>query len=96
MGVASLIILIIGFGDYFPLFFWPLYKFAPLFGSFRIPSMIYILLPFTCSILAASSLHELSQSNHLDKLNSAQKPIILIVFRPMMKEFGLVVLSVRS
>ena len=80
MGVASLIILIIGFGDYFPLFFWPLYKFAPLFGSFRIPSMIYILLPFTCSILAASSLHELSQSNHLDKLNSAQKPIILILF----------------
>ena len=58
MGVASVIILIIGFGEHFPVLFWSLYKFAPMFGRFRVPSMIYILLPFTLSFLAAATLHQ--------------------------------------
>ena len=56
MAVASIIILIVGFGSYFPVLFWSLFKFAPMFSKFRIPSMIYILLPFTLAYLAASGL----------------------------------------
>tara|TARA_B100000029_G_scaffold216483_1_gene214287 strand:+ start:10352 stop:12649 length:2298 start_codon:yes stop_codon:yes gene_type:complete len=79
MGVASFIILLIGFGHYFPLFYWPLYKFAPLFSSFRIPSMIYILLPFTFSILAANCLNDLINYMDTNKFNIVQKPIIYVL-----------------
>ncbi|MFQ6616862.1 MAG: hypothetical protein ACE5HZ_08900 [Fidelibacterota bacterium] len=53
MIIATVIIIFIGFGKYFPLLFWPLFKFAPLFSKFRIPSMIYLLLPLTVGIVAA-------------------------------------------
>ncbi|SVB54908.1 uncharacterized protein METZ01_LOCUS207762, partial [marine metagenome] len=52
----SILVLIIGFGSHFSLLYKPLFYFAPFFSKFRIPSMIYILLPFTFSFLAASSL----------------------------------------
>ena len=54
--ISTILIFIIGFGKFFPILFWPIYKFAPLFSSFRIPSMIYVLLPFTFSILSSLGL----------------------------------------
>lgn len=53
MTVATAIILVIGFGKYVPVLYWPLFKFAPLFSKFRIPSMIYVLLPLTLGAVAA-------------------------------------------
>ncbi|MFQ6674098.1 MAG: hypothetical protein ACE5GH_04860, partial [Fidelibacterota bacterium] len=56
MAAASVIIIVIGFGKYFPVLFWPLFKFAPFFSKFRIPSMIYVLLPLTVGIVAAGGM----------------------------------------
>ena len=41
--ISTLLIIIIGFGKFFPLLFWPIYKFAPLFSSFRVPSMLSLI-----------------------------------------------------
>lgn len=56
MIVTTAFIIVIGFGRYFPILFWPLFKFAPFFGKFRIPSMIYVLLPLTVGTVAAGGL----------------------------------------
>ncbi|MDP7122495.1 MAG: hypothetical protein QF770_09585 [Candidatus Marinimicrobia bacterium] len=85
MGVASVIILIIGFGEHFPVLFWPLYKFAPMFGRFRVPSMIYILLPFTLSFLAAATLHHtcIALESRSDQFEIIKKRTVMV--------FGMVV-----
>lgn len=80
MGVASVIILVIGFGVHFPVLFWPLFKLAPMFGRFRIPSMIYILLPFTFSVLSSTTLHNLTQTfkSKADKRDEIRKKVVLV------------------
>jgi len=83
MIISSILILIIGFGKFFPILFWPLYKFAPLFNSFRVPSMIYILLPFTFSVLACfglSGLIEEIKKNNNKLSKNIIYPIILFFF----------------
>lgn len=70
--ISTLLIIIIGFGKFFPLLFWPIYKFAPLFSSFRVPSMIYVLLPFTFAILSTlglSGIIKYFQSKKEKKIN---------------------------
>jgi len=54
--VTSGLILLVGFGNYIPLLYGPLFKLAPFFSKFRVPSMIYALLPFTFGVLAAFGL----------------------------------------
>lgn len=54
--VTTLLILLVGFGKYFPVLFGPLYYYAPFFSKFRVPSMIYAMLPFTFGILGAFGL----------------------------------------
>ncbi|NQV38584.1 MAG: YfhO family protein [Candidatus Marinimicrobia bacterium] len=78
--VASGIILIIGFGEYFPVFFRPLFEFAPFFSKFRIPSMIYLLLPITMGYLGGRGLQNVI--HHLEDDINPQKTLkwILIVF----------------
>ena len=51
--VTTILILITGFGKFFPLLYKPFFELFPFFSKFRIPSMIYALLPITISILAA-------------------------------------------
>lgn len=53
------VILLIGFGRNLPLLFWPMYEFLPMFSRFRVPSMIYALLPFFVALLAAEGLQSL-------------------------------------
>ena len=60
--VATGLFLIVGFGKYFPVLYWPLFKFAPLFSKFRIPSMIYIVLIFTVTYLGAVGLEKVIQT----------------------------------
>ena len=80
MGVATVIILIIGFGEHFPVLFWPLYQFSPMFGRFRVPSMIYILLPFTLSFLSATTLHQICEilESKSEKMEHLRKRIIVV------------------
>ncbi|MCH8013062.1 MAG: YfhO family protein [Candidatus Marinimicrobia bacterium] len=54
--VTSGLILLVGFGKYIPLLYGPLFNLAPFFSKFRVPSMIYALLPFTFGILSAIGL----------------------------------------
>lgn len=54
--VTTIMILIVGFGSYFPVLFGPLFKLAPFFSKFRVPSMIYLLLPLTVGYLGARGL----------------------------------------
>ena len=51
--ITTILILITGFGKFFPLLYKPFFELFPFFSKFRIPSMIYALLPVTISILAA-------------------------------------------
>ena len=51
--ITTILILIPGFGKFFPLLYKPFFELFPFFSKFRIPSMIYALLPITISILAA-------------------------------------------
>jgi hypothetical protein len=57
---VSLVLLLIGFGSHMPILFGPLYKLVPYFNKFRVPSMIYSLLPLTLGFLVASGLDALS------------------------------------
>tara|TARA_B100000315_G_scaffold260719_1_gene324415 strand:- start:6238 stop:8568 length:2331 start_codon:yes stop_codon:yes gene_type:complete len=57
--VTGALILIAGFGKYIPILFSPLYHWAPLFAKFRVPSMIYALLPYIIGMLAAYGLHSI-------------------------------------
>ncbi len=76
VAVASVIILVIGFGEHFPFLYWPLFELAPMFDRFRIPSMIYILLPFTCSILASIAIHDFANASKNGLSENIQKRII--------------------
>ncbi|NHZ85721.1 MAG: YfhO family protein [Planctomycetia bacterium] len=51
--VSTGLILFVGFGKYIPVLYGPLYKLAPFFSKFRVPSMIYALLPLPMGLLAA-------------------------------------------
>ncbi len=54
--IATVLILLVGFGKNFPLLYRPLFELAPMFSKFRVPSMIYILLPLTVGVLGARGL----------------------------------------
>ncbi len=55
LGLA-VIILVIGFGRNLPVLYRPMYLLLPMFKSFRVPSMIYALLPLPAALLAARGL----------------------------------------
>jgi len=54
--IATALILLVGFGKHIPLLYRPLFELAPMFSKFRVPSMIYILLPLTVGVLGARGL----------------------------------------
>ena len=76
--IISLIFLVVGFGKHFPLLYRLLFDFAPFFSKFRIPSMIYLILVFTFSYLAATSIDYVIKSNKNDLLKNSQ--IVLSAF----------------
>ena len=67
--ISSLIIIVIGFGKHFSIFYDILFYLAPFFSKFRIPSMIYISLIFTFSVLSVSGISLLF---HMKKEDSIQ------------------------
>ncbi len=52
----SLFVLLVGFGRHLPLLYRPMYLLLPMFKSFRVPSMIYALLPIPAALLVARGL----------------------------------------
>ncbi len=64
------IAVVIGFGEHMPLLFWPMYHWAPYFNKFRIPSMIYMMLPLTVGILAAFGVQEITDETKRAKATS--------------------------
>tara|TARA_Y100001970_G_scaffold172632_1_gene210972 strand:+ start:1504 stop:3804 length:2301 start_codon:yes stop_codon:yes gene_type:complete len=50
---TTILILLTGFGSFFPILFKPFFEYFPFFSKFRVPSMIYALLAITFPILAA-------------------------------------------
>ena len=59
---TTLLVLITGFGSFFPVLYKPFFSIFPFFSKFRIPSMIYVLLAITIPILAAKGLDLLIQN----------------------------------
>ncbi len=55
----GLAVLLIGFGRYFPVLYGPMYKLFPMFSHFRIPSMIYSLLPLPVGLLCAEGVQRM-------------------------------------
>ncbi|MCK4305562.1 MAG: hypothetical protein KAY24_15095 [Candidatus Eisenbacteria sp.] len=52
----SCVILLIGFGRHLPVLYRPMYELLPMFNRFRVPSMIYALLPLLAAFLAAEAM----------------------------------------
>jgi hypothetical protein len=55
----TLILLLIGFGRYVPILYRPFYELIPFFNKFRVPSMVYALLPLALGYLLARGLDAL-------------------------------------
>jgi len=51
--IVSLLAILLGFGNHFPILFSPFFKWAPFFSKFRVPSMVYMTIPLMMSILGA-------------------------------------------
>ena len=56
----SLVMLLIGFGRHLPILYRPLFDFFPYFNKFRVPPMIYSLLPLTLGFMVARGLDTLA------------------------------------
>jgi len=80
--IISFIILVIGFGSHLPLFYKPLFKFAPFFSKFRVPSMIYMMLSLTMPMIAAISMDKIINEKYKKE-----------IFSNSLKVFGVFILS---
>ena len=78
----SFIILVIGFGSHLPLFYKPLFKFAPFFSKFRVPSMIYMMLSVLLPMIAAIGIDKIIKDKYIEK-----------VFNDSLKIFGFFIFS---
>jgi hypothetical protein len=73
MAIVSLLILITGFGHYFSVMFKTLYQLAPMFDKFRVPSMIYALLPISLGVVTSQGLENLMYLPERGKKGDSQK-----------------------
>lgn len=58
-GGISLFVLFVGFGKFLPLVYGPMYNVVPFFNRFRVPSMIYSILPLCLAFPVAAGLDAL-------------------------------------
>jgi hypothetical protein len=61
-GTLAGLSLLASFGKYFPILYWPMYKFLPFFNKFRSPDMIHVLFKFSMVVLAATGIQSLFES----------------------------------
>jgi hypothetical protein len=57
----SVIAIVIGLGQWFPVLYLPAYKLLPYFAKFRVPSMIYMLLPLSVGVVGAWALDQMME-----------------------------------
>jgi hypothetical protein len=79
LAVAALFTLLIAFGKHLPPVSYLMLHFVPLFGKFRAPVMMLILLQFACALLAGYGAHALIQrvSEQKEPLTRRIKPLAL-------------------
>ena len=58
-GGISLFVLLVGFGRFLPLVYGPMYHLVPFFNRFRVPSMMYSILPLCLAFPVAAGLDAL-------------------------------------
>jgi hypothetical protein len=58
--VAAAVVLVIGFGRHFPILYAPLYNGFPFFDKFRVPSMIYAMLPLVAAFAMLPALDKIA------------------------------------
>jgi hypothetical protein len=58
--VLVAVVLVIGFGKYVPILYRPLYEWVPQFDKFRVPSMIYAMLPLLAAPAIVTGLDRLA------------------------------------
>ncbi len=80
--IISIIILVIGFGSHLPLLYKPLFKFAPFFSKFRVPSMIYMMLSLTMPMIASIAIDKITNEKYKEE-----------VFSISLKVFGVFIFS---
>lgn len=79
----SLIVLLIGFGRFLPVIYGPMFAAVPFFNKFRVPSMIYGLLPLCLGWLVGTGVdavvHSVSESTRgtRGKKDEARGPLLL-------------------
>ena len=58
--IIAIAVLITGFGIHFSIMYKPLFKLAPFFSKFRVPSMIYMMLSLLLPMIAAIGLDKIT------------------------------------
>mgnify|MGYP001180387517 CR=1 FL=1 len=72
--IIAIAVLITGFGIHFSILYKPLFKLAPFFSKFRVPSMIYMMLSLLLPMIAAIGLDKITHKNNKNTLfNDAVK-----------------------
>ena len=79
--IIAIAVLVTGFGNHFSILYKPLFKFAPFFSKFRVPSMIYMMLSLLLPIIAATGLDKLINIKHKNTLlNDSVKVFGMFMF----------------
>jgi len=73
-------ILVIGFGRHLPLLFGPLYHLFPFFDKFRVPSMIYAMLPLLAAVPMALALDRVASGSPASRGLDRTLKVLLIGF----------------
>ena len=72
--IIAVAVLVTGFGSHFSILYKALFKLAPFFSKFRVPSMIYMMLSLLLPMIAAIGLDKLIDKNKNNNLfNNAGK-----------------------
>ena len=80
--LISFFILVVGFGSHFSIFYKPLFKFAPFFSKFRVPSMIYMMLSVLLPVIASIGIDKIIKDKYKTK-----------IFNDSLKFFGFFIFS---
>jgi len=75
---ASIALLVIGFGKHVPVLFGPIYHLVPLFDRFRVPSMIYSLLPLVAAMAMVVALDRVAIALKDDEARGRVERFLLI------------------
>ena len=66
--IIAIAVLVTGFGSHFSILYKPLFKLAPFFSKFRVPSMIYMMLSLLLPMIAAIGLDKITNRNNKNTL----------------------------